>query len=176
MKFKNPLLLEGTASKRLFFRKVTASDFEEWLPFYNNPLSTQFWSGLPTNPREACQHQFDQIFERYEKDLGGLNALILKENSKLIGLCGLLIQKVDGQSELEIGYSVLPSFWRRGFAFEAAHKCKSHAMEHGLAKSLISIIHIDNIPSQKVALKNDMFLDKTTSYKNNPVHIFRVLL
>lgn len=176
MNFGNKLLLNGEESKRLFFRKVKSSDFEDWLPFYNNPKSTQFWDGLPENPVEACQQQFDRIFERYHNNLGGMNALILKETNELIGLCGLLVQEVDEQAELEIGYSVLPSHWRKGFAFEAAHKCKTHAMEHGLAKSLISIIHVDNIPSQKVALKNEMFLDKTANYKDNPVHIFRVLL
>ncbi|MEO0570348.1 MAG: GNAT family N-acetyltransferase [Bacteroidota bacterium] len=176
MKFDNHLLLYGRESERLFFRNVEASDFEDWLPFYHNPLSTQFWDGLPGNPMEACQQQFDRIFERYEQRLGGMNALILKETHELIGLCGLLVQEVDARPELEIGYSVLPAHWRQGYAFEAAHTCKSHAIEHNLAKSLISIIHIDNAPSQKVALKNGMFLDKTTSYKDNPVHIFRVLL
>lgn len=176
MIFENQLLLEGRESERFFFRRVTSSDFEDWLPFYYNPLSTQFWDGLPENPKEACQQQFDRIFERYEQHLGGMNALILKETHQLIGLCGLLVQEVDEQSELEIGYSILPSHWRQGYAFEAAHTCKTHALEHDLAKSLISIIHIDNVPSQKVALKNGMFLDKTTSYKDNPVHIFRVLL
>jgi len=176
MTLGNDLLLEGEASKRLFFRKVEPSDFEDWLPFYDHPQSTQYWEGLPESHIEACTQQFDRTFERYEKGLGGMNALILKETAALIGLCGLLVQEVDGISELEIGYSVLPTYWRKGFAFEAAHQCKSYAIDHNLSKSLISIIHVDNIPSQKVALKNGMVLDKTTNYKDNPVHIFRVLL
>jgi RimJ/RimL family protein N-acetyltransferase len=68
----------------------------------------------------------------------------------------------------------LPQFWQQGFAIEAAQKCKEFAFEHHFADSLISIIHVDNVPSQKVALKNGMHLQKTTSYKDNPVHIFRV--
>ena len=141
---------------------------------YHNPASTQFWEGLPKNPIVACQQQFDRTFERYDNDLGGMNALISKETHQLIGLCGLLVQSVDDAQELEIGYSVLPKYWRKGFAFEAAKKCKNFAKKNRLAKSLISIIHIDNIPSQKVALKNGMFLDKTTIYKANPVDIYRI--
>ena len=169
-------LLEHQETERLYFRKVIPEDFKIWLPFYHNPESTRFWDGLPENPIEACQQQFDRIFERYEKNLGGMNALILKETHSLIGLCGLLVQEVDKQPELEIGYSILPSHWRKGFAFEAAHKCKSYAKQKGFTDSLISIIHVDNLPSQKVALKNGMFLEKTTTYKDNPVHIFRVTL
>ncbi|NVN19004.1 GNAT family N-acetyltransferase [Muricauda sp. HICW] len=167
-------LLENQTSERLIFRKLKESDFEEWLPFYHNPTSTQYWEGLPTDPIEACRSQFDRVFERYENDLGGMNALISKETGQLVGICGLLVQVVDDITELEIGYSVLPQFWLKGYAYEAAQKCKHFAFENHYTDSLISIIHVDNLPSQKVALKNGMYLDKTTTYKNNPVHIFRV--
>lgn len=167
-------LLEHQFTERLIFRKLEESDFEDWLPFYRNPKSTQHWEGLPKDPFEACKTQFDRVFERYENDLGGMNALISKETDQLIGIYGLLVQIVDNTSELEIGYSILPKFWLQGYAFEAAQKCKEFAFENDFTDSLISIIHIDNVPSQKVAQKNGMHLDKTTTYKNNPVHIFRV--
>ena len=167
-------LLEHQESERLLFRKLRPSDFGQWLPFYQNPKSTQYWKGLPSSPKEACKAQFDRVFERYENDLGGMNALILKTSGQLVGMCGLLVQTVDGVEELEIGYSILPRFWLQGFAFEAAEKCKHYAFREGFSNSLISIIHVDNVPSQKVASKNGMFLDKTTIYKDNPVHIFRV--
>lgn len=167
-------LLENQTSERLVFRRLKPSDFEDWLPFYHNPKSTQFWEGLPSDPIVACRTQFDRVFERYENNLGGMNALISKASGELIGICGLLVQTVDDIQELEIGYSVLPKFWLQGYAFEAAQKCKEFAFENDFSDSLISIIHVDNIPSQKVAQKNGMHLDKTTTYKDNPVHIFRV--
>ncbi|MEE1963055.1 GNAT family N-acetyltransferase [Allomuricauda taeanensis] len=167
-------LLENEESERLLFRKLQPSDFEEWLPFYHDPRSTQYWEGLPSDSEEACKVQFDRVFERYDNDLGGMNALTLKNSGQLVGICGLLVQIVDGVEELEIGYSILPKFWLQGYAVEAAQKCKHYAFQEGFSESLISIIHVDNVPSQKVALKNGMFLDKTTTYKDNPVHIFRV--
>ena len=168
------LLLKGEETERLQFRNLLASDFDAWLPFHQDPRSSQFWEGLPDKPEVACQQQFARAFERYEKDLGGMNAVVLKTSGKLIGLCGLLIQVVDGIEELEIGYSILPEFWQKGFATEAAKKCKEFAFENNLAESLISIVQVDNHPSQKVALNNGMFLDKTTVYLNNQVHIYRI--
>lgn len=167
------LLLENQETERLRFRKLKASDFDLWLPFHEDPRSSQYWEGLPSDPKQACKEQFERVFERYEKKLGGMNVLIQKKNEALVGLCGLLVQTVDEVSELEIGYSILPSYWRKGFASEAAQACKSHALKNNLADSLISIIHIDNTPSQKVALKIGMLKDKTTVYNKNPVHIFR---
>ncbi|MBU2973768.1 GNAT family N-acetyltransferase [Zobellia sp. B3R18] len=170
------LLLEGKETQRLLFRKVIPSDFDLWLPFHEDKRSNQFWEGLPKDPKIACQQQFDRIFERYENNLGGMNALISKSTGEFIGLCGLLKQTVDSIEELEIGYSILPKYWRQGYASEAALACKKYAKHSQLADSLISIIQVDNIPSQKVALTNGMHLDKTTTYHNNTVHIFRVLL
>ena len=168
------LLLEGEESKRLIFRKVSMADFNAWLPFHEEPLSLKYIAGENFEPEVACRNWFTKVFTRYENNLGGLNALINKQDDKLVGMCGLLIQTVDDIRELEIGYSILPEYWRMGYATEAAKKCKAYAFEHKLAESIISIIHIDNIGSQRVAINNGMHLDKTTTYKGIPVHIFRV--
>jgi len=85
------------------------------------------------------------------------------------------MQQVNNIQELEIGYSILPSYRNKGFATEAARKCKSFAFEKNFANSLISIIPINNEPSQNVAKKNGMSFDRTTLYKDIPVHIFRVI-
>ena len=167
-------LLSNIESERLLFRKVTPADFRDWLPFHEEPLSSQFWSGIPKDPYVACEEQFSRIFERYQEGSGGMNALISKQTNELVGLAGLLAQKVDKKIELEIGYSILPKYWRQGFAYEAAEKCKSEAFDKGWADSLISIIQIENIPSQKTALKNGMYIDYKTTYKDNPVYIFRI--
>ena len=167
-------LLDGTETPRLYFRKITTADYDHWLPFHQDPRSSKYWQGLPPDPNDACKQQFDRIFERYDNDLGGMNGLALRSNDKLIGMCGLLVQYVDEAEELEIGYSILPGFWQQGYATEAARHCKELAFSRAYAASLISIIHISNVPSRKVALKNGMLLDKTTLYRDNPVEIFRV--
>ncbi len=167
-------LLEGMQSNRLLFRRVTSSDYDAWLPFHKEPLSSQYWSGLPQHPETACKKQLDTIFERYIEGTGGMNALICNKTNRFIGMCGLLLQEVDGVKEMEIAYSIVPEFWRKGYATEAAERCKEVAFTNQWASHLISIIHIDNIPSQNVALKNGMELYKTTQYKKNPVHIYRV--
>ena len=167
-------VLFNEESERLLFKKVSPSDFENWLPFHQEPLSSQYWSGIPKDPITACNEQFSRMLERYEEKSGGMNALFSKETNKLIGIAGLLVQNVNNKEELEIGYSILPEYWRQGYAFEAAKKCKDVAFENKWADSLISIIQVNNIPSQKIALKNGMYIDFSITYKDNPVHIFRI--
>lgn len=167
-------LLEDSRTERLNFRKFKSTDYKLWLPFHLDPGSSQFWEGTPVSPEKACREQFEKIFERYQKGLGGMNALIEREQGLLIGMCGLLIQEIDGQNELEIGYSLLPEFRGMGYATEAGRHCRDHAFDNAWAESLISIIHIANTPSMKVASRLGMILNGTTQYKNNPVRIFRV--
>lgn len=167
-------LLDGTRTARMRLRLFSEKDFEAWLPFYDDPESTRFWEGLPKVPREACRQQFDRILTRYREGLGGMNALIDRESGKLLGMCGLLVQQVDGQTDLEIGYSLLPFARGLGYATEAALHCRDQAFANHWADTLISIIHRENTPSMRVARNLGMRPERETRYKENPVLIFRI--
>jgi ribosomal-protein-alanine N-acetyltransferase len=168
-------LLENQQTTRLQFRKIRATDFVSWLPFFHDPASFEHWRGEIQAPEIACKKWFDRQAERYEKKEGGMNALIEKRSGELVGYCGLLAQTVDGTRELEIGYSLLPNFRAKGLASEAARKCRDFAFEKDFSDSLISIVSLTNSPSAKVAVKNGMQLHKQTVYKENKVNIFRIL-
>jgi [ribosomal protein S5]-alanine N-acetyltransferase len=167
-------LLPNHQTPRLLFREISLSDFGTWLKFFENPETSKHWAEEKETPNAACKKWYARQQERYENNLGGMNALIEKSSGQLVGHCGLSVQTVDEVTELEIGYSLLPEFWGKGFAIEAVQKCKEYAFENNLTTSLISIISLSNLPSQKVATKNRMSIEKQTVYKGNQVYIFRV--
>lgn len=167
-------LLDAEQTERLLFRPIHETDYQDWLTFHQEPLSSQYWKTTSSNPKEACQQQCKAIFERYAKGLGGMNALICNKTNSFIGMCGLLTQEVDEIKEMEIGYSMVPKFWGKGYATEAAKKCKEVAFNKKWSEHLISIIHVANIPSQQVAQKIGMKLHRTTIYKQHKVHIYSV--
>lgn len=82
--------------------------------------------------------------------------MILKENGKLIGQCGLTMQDADERQVLEVGYLFCKDYWHIGYATEAAKACKKYAFEKLGAKEVYSIIRDNNIPSQNVAKRNGM--------------------
>ena len=167
-------LLENQETARLKFRKITNSDFNSWLEFFKHPSSFEHWIAQLGEPDVECKKWFDRQAERYEKNEGGMNALIEKQSGELIGYCGLLVQTVDQKRELEVGYSLLPDFRNKGYATEASRKCIDFAFGNNFADSLISIVSLTNTPSANVAIKNGMKIEKQAVYKENQVNIFRI--
>jgi hypothetical protein len=53
---------------------------------------------------------------------------------------------------------------------------KAFASTHHLAPSVISIIRLTNVPSQRVARNLGMHVEKVTWYAANEVNIFRVAI
>ena len=88
-------LLTGEESKRLKFRLLEKSDYETWLPFFEDKSVATFLGMDPTkSTQELCELWFTKVFNRYENDLGGMNVLIDKSTGEFVGQCGLLVQEV----------------------------------------------------------------------------------
>ncbi|MDG1332950.1 MAG: GNAT family N-acetyltransferase [Crocinitomicaceae bacterium] len=171
----NNYLLENFETERLHFRKLSWDDFDEWQELF---ISDDVAIFLGMDPRltkkELTQKWFDKTLQRYENITGSMNVLVHKESNQLIGQCGLLIQTIEGEDRLEVGYSILPKHWKQGYAFEAANACLNHAFEQGWVDHLISQIDPNNIGSEKVALKNGMSLEKTIIEEGSPLNIFSI--
>nr|WP_321225884.1 GNAT family N-acetyltransferase [uncultured Psychroserpens sp.] len=154
-------LLTGQETERLQFRPVTAADYDTWLPLFKEKNVDKFL-GMPEglSQTEQCDYWFKKVWHRYENNLGGMNALIDKQTGDFIGQSGLLIQTIEDEERLEVGYSILPKFWGKGYAQEAAKKCRDFCFEHEFTDNVISMMHVDNIASEIVAIKNGMTLEK----------------
>lgn len=169
-------LLTAQETERLRFRLLQEQDFDTWLELFRNADAVRFLGmGEVGTPEQCCQWWFAKAEERYTDNTGGMNVLIDKQSGELVGQCGLLVQEVDEIQELEIGYSMHPRHWGKGYATEAARKCRDEAFTRGYADHLISIIHPENIASSKVAQHNGMTLWKTTLYKGMQVNVYRIL-
>ncbi|CAG5080362.1 GNAT family N-acetyltransferase [Parvicella tangerina] len=169
-------LLTGEETSRLRFRLLEEGDFDDWLPLFFEKDVAKFL-GMDTNlsPTQMCEKWFEKSLQRYREDTGGMNVLVDKNSGALVGQCGILIQEVENEKRFEVGYSILPKFWKMGFASEASQKCLSYAFNQNLSPSIISIIHIDNIASARVAQKNGMSIEKThIEFHGSPVNIYSI--
>lgn len=164
--------LTGLMTERLVFRRLVLPDVEWWMEYINSAEAIRFMPFKPGN-RADCEMMVRRSLDRYVQDGSGLNAILLRDGEVPVGQCGLLTQEVDGVAELEVGYHLLPSHWGKGYASEAAIACKRHALENGLAPSVISLIDPSNQRSQAVARRNGMVREKLTTYRGVPAHVWR---
>jgi RimJ/RimL family protein N-acetyltransferase len=127
---------------------------------YPKPFDRSMTTGwIEWNLRNYQQHGF------------GLWAMIHKEDRRLIGDCGLTYQRIDGVDELEIGYHVLRSYWRRGLATEAAMACRDYAFGALDRERVISRMNTENVASRRVAEKVGMRLEKETRRPDGAVAV-----
>lgn len=168
-------VLPETETDRLKFRLLAEADFDKWLPLFKETSVLDFF-GMDGNlpPETHCRNWFNKIQHRYDNDLGGLNVLIHKASGDFIGQCGLLIQTVEGEEYMEIGYSILPEHWGKGYATEAAQKCRDLAFENNFSDEIISIVHIENHRSANVARKNGMKVIRQARFHDMPVNLFGI--
>jgi ribosomal-protein-alanine N-acetyltransferase len=101
-------------------------------------------------------------------------AVIHRKDNRLIGYCGFFHQQVDGADEIEIGYRLHPDYWNQGLATEAAQAVRDHGFADLNLPRLISLIHPDNRPSQRVAEKNGMQREKETVFRGFPTLVFAI--
>ena len=166
---------DGLESQRLGTRFLKPEDATSWQEFMNDPRATEFF---PASffPEDIAPASFwiDSQLARYSSKRFGLQALVKKDTGEFVGQCGLLLQEVDGLQELEVGYHILPRYWGKGYAPEAAKLFIHHVFEQQLSDSVISIIDARNIKSQRVAEKNKLILDKKTNWRSIEAFIYRI--
>lgn len=150
--------MDRLQSARLTTRYVTLADAEPWLEYCNDPIAIEFTNIQGKSPEELVQVFIDFTLKRYEEQRGGLQALIEKETGAFVGMCGLFPQEVNGEEMIEVGYHLLRRYWGEGYATEAAQLFRDWGFENGVADTIVSIIHPDNIRSKQVALRNGMRL------------------
>lgn len=169
-------MLTNEETERLRFRLLNDNDFEAWKAMFSAENVGKFLAlGEKLSVNELCLKWFEKIYTRYEKDLGGMNVLVRKDTGKMVGQCGLLIQTIEGETRLEIGYSILPEYWGNGYATEAAIKHRDFAFENNYWDTIISMVHVDNIASEIVAKRNGMTFEKKITEDDGEVfNIFGV--
>jgi ribosomal-protein-alanine N-acetyltransferase len=156
---------------------LTLEDCEEWSLFFEDPEATEFLGieqlGLTSN-REVSEHMIQKQLDRYREQRFGLQKICKKSDGSFIGLCGLLLQEINGKLEVEIGYHFLRREWGHGYATEAAALFMDVAFNVLKCSSVISIIDVNNFRSQKVAEKNGLCISETSSrLYGDEVYIFR---
>jgi RimJ/RimL family protein N-acetyltransferase len=169
--------MQITETERLFLREFTLADAEDFYRIYTDAETMRFQGDLPENYSvEVERYYIGRHIERYYVGFGfGLWAVILKENNRLIGRCGLVRQPLEGGEEIEVSYLIEREFWNQGFASEAAGAILKLGFEKYSFQRLVAFIAPRNTASARVAEKIGMRYERKVGFKSfGEVDLYRL--
>lgn len=130
-------------TERLSLRQLTVDDAEFILALLNEPSFLRYIGDKKVrNLDDARQYILNGPVGSYERHGFGLNCVELRESQTPIGMCGLL--KREELPHPDIGFALLPDFWNKGFAFEAAEAVLKDARERLRIQRILAITSLDN--------------------------------
>jgi [ribosomal protein S5]-alanine N-acetyltransferase len=157
---------------RLLLRLFTRADLDEMSALMANPDFMRFSTGPYSRGQTAAF--LDKIIGWGEAGLPSQFAVSMPPSPDVLGYCGFFHHAVDGIQEIEIGYRLHPDHWNQGLATEAARAVRDHGFGNLNLPRLISLIHVENAPSRRVAEKNGMLLEKETVFRGFPAQVFAI--
>lgn len=157
---------------RLVLRPLSETDLDEMASLMANADFMRFSLGVFS--REQTAAFLEKVRTRDRAGLPSQFAVVLRADERLIGYCGFFAQSVDEVEELEIAYRLHPDHWGQGLATEAARAVRDHGFNVLNLPRLISLIHPNNVASQRVAEKNGMTPGKETVFRGFPTIVYSI--
>ena len=154
-------------TERLIIRPTTTED----AAFIYELMNSEGWlKYIGDRGIKSVEHAKNYILEKMRPQQERLgysnNTVIRKLDGAKMGSCGLYDR--EGLEGVDIGFSFLPQFGKKGYAFEAATKIKTLALnEFGLTQ-INAITTPANINSQKLLEKLGLQYVKMIRLPNDP--------
>lgn len=141
-------------TERLLLRELTMDDVNDLHIILSDPESMGHYP-KPYSMKKS-EGWIKWNIDNYATHGFGMWAVILKDENKFIGDCGITMQSINGEEEPEIGYHINKRYSNKGYGTEAAKVCRDYAFnELGLEK-VFSYMKYTNKASSRVAEKNGM--------------------
>jgi len=146
-------------TERLLLRQLTTDDAEFIFELLNDPSFIQNIGDRHIQTiDDACAYIVNGPVKSYEKNGFGLYLVVLKDTNESIGMCGLI--KREGLEDVDIGYALLPRFWAKGYAIEAARATREYAKNVIGLKRIVAIVDPANQGSIRVLEKLGLRYEK----------------
>lgn len=142
---------DSLSTARLRLRRFTPADFDLLLRLNSDEQVMRYAGGVKT--RKQTEELLESRILRYYTEHPGLGvwATIEQASGDCIGIH--LLNNIQGESFIQVGYLLLPEYWGRGYATEM---CRA-VLRYGFAElglpQIVAITDQENVASQHVLRK-----------------------
>ncbi|BBM86538.1 GNAT family N-acetyltransferase [Candidatus Uabimicrobium amorphum] len=153
-------------SSRLLLRKFRANDLDFLFKHFSDANVTKFlYDQEPLSSKKEAQELLSWVMDI---DSGDHIRWCITLKDQPIGTCGFHLYDATAQSA-EIGYDLAYEHWNKGYMSEVLDVVLNYAKRDLHLRTIKACVAIDNIPSQKLLLKQGFVLVETDPKK----HLFR---
>jgi len=162
--------MKHLVTPRLLMRPFSEGDFASLHLLYSDPEVMKYISGgIPRTP-DATRKSLERMMRNFGETGYGMFAVFERKEKRFIGRCGL--QPLENSGLIELGYTLIPSAWGKGYATEASMEVLRTAFgEWGLEK-VVAIAREENRASTRVMEKIGMIYSRRDRYYENDVVLY----
>jgi RimJ/RimL family protein N-acetyltransferase len=147
MSEKDPLL----STPRLALRRFTPDDLDLLHRLNGDPTVMRYCGGAKTRAETETMLKV-RILEYYEKYPGlGTWATMERSSGTCVGLH--LLNHIQGEAFIQVGYILFAEYWGRGYATEMCGAVLRHGFAALGLPRIVAITDLPNVNSQRVLLK-----------------------
>jgi RimJ/RimL family protein N-acetyltransferase len=151
-------------TERLLLRRFTIDDLDELAAIFAKPEVWWFNMRRGLTRDESEKMLRSRFIEPWSTRGYAHWAVIRKEDSRMLGYCGLAIPTFlpEVLPAVEVGYRFDPDAWNRGYATEAAVASLTFGFEELGLDRIIAIYDIENEASGRVMQRLGMRVERET--------------
>lgn len=159
------------STERLVLREIDIKD----APFIFKLMNSEGWlnfigdRGIRTE-EDAKNYIVNSYLKSYKDNGYGSYLLVTKNDQTILGICGLFNR--PQLEDVDIGFALLPEFFGKGYAFEAATAIMDYAHNVLQIKKITAITDFKNKTSQKLLEKIGLHFEKPILYNTEELMLF----
>ncbi|HAS41725.1 MAG TPA: hypothetical protein DCS93_14700 [Microscillaceae bacterium] len=162
------------ASERLIYTQVTFAEKENYMRWYTDDVVMRHITGTGLT-KEQAEARFAKTLKTNETypNMGFYTAKN-QASREFVGIAKFTYLD-EAQTQVEVGYGMMPEYWGAGYATEMLCCLMKHAQAFPNIKELIGIVNPENDASVKVLTKQGFALYKAT-FGENPAEYYKLEL
>lgn len=145
------LLPDWLTTERLALRRFTPDDVEWFVRFYADPEVTQYLGG-PRGRDNATELLHNRVLKYYDEH-PGLGIWMTRERATGEPVGFHLINHIQGETLIQVGYALVKSAWGKGYATEMAAAVLHYGFVDLQIPLIVGITNLPNVASQRVLEK-----------------------